>query len=511
MIKRKEWIVIGLLIAIKMVLPFVLSSSVFELHRDEYLYYEQGHHLAFGYLENPPLIGLMAAISSLFGGSFFWIKFWPVLFGGLTLLITIRIVKELGGGLYAQVISSLGIIFSAYLRTHFLFQPNFLDIFFWSLSAYYLLRYINTQSAKYVFLLAFSLVLGWYGKYSVLFFLIALLLSLLLTYHRTIFLRRDFGIALIAGLVFIVPNLLWQYFHNWPLIHHMKELQETQLQHLNRIDFIKEQLLMLFPVAFLWIGGLVWLLRNKKYRIIGYCYLLIILLLMMGSGKGYYALGAYPMMLAGGGVWAERLSIKKRWLRYAFALIIIALSLPFVPVLLPMQKPEAMAAFNKKYGVEKIGVLKWEDGNNHPLQQDFADMLGWEELTIKSENFFYSLSDSVQQNTIIYCRNYGLAGGTKYFAKGSNFRNKIYSDNGSFLLWIPSSLFFRNIILLGRDIPDKEEAVFRHFETMRIVDSCNNPLSRQYGYKIMFFGNGSDSARVLAKEGIRKEQQVFQR
>jgi hypothetical protein len=123
-------LIILLLAAIKFVLPFLLSHSAFEPHRDEYLYYEQGQHLAFGYLENPPLIGLLAFVSSLFGGSFFWLKFWPALFGSFTLLVTAGIVKELGGNLFAQIIASSGILLTAYLRIHFLFQPNFLDIFF---------------------------------------------------------------------------------------------------------------------------------------------------------------------------------------------------------------------------------------------------------------------------------------------------------------------------------------------------------------------------------------------
>jgi hypothetical protein len=77
--EKGKWI-LALLLSVKFVLPFFLSNSGFELHRDEYLYYEQGRHLAFGYSENPPLIGVLAYISSLFGGSYFWIKFWPALF-----------------------------------------------------------------------------------------------------------------------------------------------------------------------------------------------------------------------------------------------------------------------------------------------------------------------------------------------------------------------------------------------------------------------------------------------
>src|SRR6476620_6949808 len=203
---RRENIFILLLIVLKFFLPFLLQNPAYELHRDEYLYYQQGQHLDFGFLENPPLIGLLGYISSLFGGSIFWIKFWPSLFGALTLYITVLLVREFGGKLYAQILAGLGILFSAYLRIHFLFQPNFLDIFFWTLSAYYLVRFINSSSHVYIFYLAVSLALGWYSKYSVLFFITALLLAILLTYHRSIFLKKQFWIAFALGFLLIVPN-----------------------------------------------------------------------------------------------------------------------------------------------------------------------------------------------------------------------------------------------------------------------------------------------------------------
>lgn len=505
---KEKWLVPPLML-LKFCLPFLLSNAVFELHRDEYLYYEQGQHLALGYLENPPLIGLLARISSLFGGNFFRVKFWPALFGAATLWLTLKMAKEAGGGFYAQLIAALGILFSAYLRIHFLFQPNFLDIFFWSLSAFFLLRWINTEQSKYIYLLAVSLVLGWYGKYAVLFFVAALLLSLLLTYHRRIFLRRQFWMALLMGLVFILPNLFWQYFHHWPLVHHMKELQKTQLQHLNRLDFLKEQLLMLMPVTFVWIGGLVWLLKNRTYRVIGYCYLLVVALLMTGSGKGYYALGAYPVLLAAGGVWAEKISVKRTWLRYAFAFLILALSLPFVPLLLPVGNPQTMAVANKKRGWGKLGILTWEDGKDHLLQQDFADMLGWKELARKTGTFFRQQPDSDKAATVIYCRNYGLAGGVKYYAADDDLKAKVISDNGSFLLWISNSIRFKNVILIGGQMPGKDDEVFRHFKKAAVVDSCTDIYSRQYGTKIIYFHKASDSAWLLAQKGLQEKKAEF--
>jgi hypothetical protein len=497
------------LAALKFVLPFLLQHPVYELHRDEYLYYEQGHHLDFGFLENPSLIGVMAFISLLLGGSFFWIKFWPSLLGVLTILITAGIVRELGGKFFACVVAALGILFTAYMRIHFLFQPNALEICSWTLGIYFLLRFINTQQNKYIYFLSLAMALGWWSKYSVLFFATAILISLLLTPYKKVILQKHFWLALLLGFVLVLPNIIWQYMHNWPLMHHMDELRATQLKYISKTGFIKDQFLLLLPVVFVWLGGLIWLLFQSKYRLIAFIYLFTFLLIMLGSGKAYYTLGAYPMLVAAGGVWLERISTTRLWLRWAAVAFILFLAIPFIPVLLPMQPPQQMAVTNKKFKLDEMGLLKWEDQQNHPLQQDFADMLGWKELSGKAEALFLSLPDTAKRNAIVYCRNYGQAGALRYYASDPGFRSKIICDNGTFLLWIPDHLKFRHLLFVGDKMPDNDDAVFQHFQKVTTIDSVSNTFARQYGDKIILFENASDSAWQLANEGLKEMKAEF--
>ena len=507
---HRHKLIVGLAV-VKFVLPYLLVNSVWELHRDEYLYYAQGQHLAWGYLECPPLLGLLAAVSSLLGGGFFWVKCWPALFGSFTLLVTAGITKELGGKQFAQVLAALGIIFSAYLRTNFLFQPGFLEIFFWTLSVYYLLRLINTHQTSYYYLFSMALTAGFWSKYSVLFFITALVAGILLTYHRKLLADKHFWQAAFAGLILILPNVLWQYRHNYPLAHHMQELQETQLQYINKTDFLKDQLLMLLPVAFVWIGGLIWLLFQKKFRLIAVAYITTLILLMLGSGKGYYALGAYPMLLAAGGVFLEKISIHKFWLRPVFIILILLLCLPFLFMLLPVQSPQNMAAANKKYKVAALGLLKWEDQQNHALQQDFADMLGWKELAQKAEYNYDSLTAKGYRNIVVYCRNYGQAGALSYYTNSTGFRKQLVCDNGSFLLWVPRPLQFDHLLFVGRNMPDKADAVFQHFKLVKVLDSVGNPLSRQSGNQIIWFEQADRSAVSLANKDLDEQRRIFGR
>ena len=505
------WSLILLLAIVKFFLPFVLQSSAFELQRDEFLYYQQGQHFAIGYLENPPLLSWLATVSSWVGGTEFWIKCWPALFGSLTVIITCLLTAEFGGRGFAQFIAGLGMMLGAFMRVHALFQPNILDIFFWTLAIYYIVRYVNTRSDKYLFWFTISLALGFWSKYSVLFIGAALLISLLLTQHRDIFSKRNFYLAVGVAILLILPNVWWQYNHRWPLIHHMQELQETQLQYLKPTDFIKDQLLMLFPVLLIWIGGVIWLLRQSQWRFLAFSFLLVLILLIAGRGKSYYALGIYPMLIAAGGSCWEKISTNKIWIRWSLTILGIGLTVPFVPLLLPIWKPERLARFYQSAGFAKTGALRWEDQQDHSLPQDFADMLGWKELSNKAESFYLSLPDSIKQQTIVYCRNYGQAGALKFYARTNEFRDRVISDNGTFLLWIADSLYFNHLVLIGREIPDKEDEVFQHFGSVSIIDSVSNPYSRQFGDKIIIFKDADPLAYRIARDGLNELKQEYRR
>ncbi|MFZ9388285.1 MAG: ArnT family glycosyltransferase [Chitinophagaceae bacterium] len=511
--KKSEayWPLILVLALFKFLLPVILQDPVYELQRDEFLYYEQGQHPGLGYLENPPLLSWLGSVSSWFGGSESWIKLWPCLFGAATLVFTCLIAAELGGKLFAQFLAGFSVLTGAFMRIHFLFQPNILDIFFWTLAVYFIIRWVRDQKNRDLFGFMLSLALGWWSKYSILFIGAALIPALLLSPHRFIFTRKKFYLAILAAALIILPNLGWQYTHNWPVLHHMRELRETQLRFLSPTGFITEQLLLLFPVIPLWTVGLVWLMRKPAWRFLAYTYLFVLILLMLGSGKSYYALGAYPFLLAAGGVAWEKWLAKQDWKRYALSGVIVILTLPLIPVLIPVWKPEKLAPFYQKSGVAKSGVLKWEDGRNHLLPQDFADMLGWKEITEKTERFFKRLPVPAKENTIIYAQNYGQAGSLKYYCRSASFRNKVISDNGSFILWIPDELSMQHLIYVGENWPRPADSVFRHFARVTLVDSVRNPYSRQYGNKIIFYEQIDSGGLRMARESLNEIRQRFRR
>ena len=494
---------------IKFLIPFLLQNSLYEPHRDELLYLAEGHHMAWGFMEIPPLLSVFAWLTHLFGDNIFWIKCWPSLFGAFTFLLTGRIILSLGGKNFALLLAFLPFILGGYLRVHFLFQPNFLEIFFWTLLARSLIGYIQTGKNKWLYLFGIGIGFGMMSKYSVAFFVVSLLLGLSFTRERKIYTNKHLYFALLIGLLIFLPNLLWQYNRNFPVVYHMRQLQRTQLQYLSPFNFLIEQLLMQLPVFFIWLTGL-WYVsfsaKSKPYRFLGWAYCWVIALLLIGRGKGYYALGVYPVLVAFGAYRLEQLTaIRLKWLHVAFLVFPLLFVRAFIPIALPVLSPGKLDDFYRKNHIEKFGALKWEDGKNHPLPMDFADMLSWEEMAQKMARAYNTMSAEEKKNAILFCDNYGQAGAVNFYAKKYNLP-EAYSDNASFLYWIPDSLHFDNLVLLTDDQEEMQHPFIRNFKTAVLYDSITNPYAREYGDLIIILKGGNADFKEMFEKKIEKDK-----
>ena len=513
---KQAWILIISLAVIKLIIPYIGIHPDFELQRDEYLYLSYAQHMDWGYMEAPPLMAVFSWLSLQLGNSMSIVRFWPAFFGALTIIIIGKTVLQLGGKIFAVGIACMSFLVAGYLRMGILFQPNFLEVFCWTWSCYFLVLLIQTNEPKYFYWLAFSFGIGFLAKYSALFFLISVLAAAIVTPQRKWFRSRHLYYSILLALVIVAPNLWWQYQHKFPVLYHMKLLKEQQLEKQDSMEFIINQFLMTLPCFFVWIAGL-WHVfftkAGKQYQLFGWAFIGLIILLLMLHGKPYYTVGIYPVLFAVGAIRfqkiAEKLSLK--WLRFALPVVMTAICIPIIPVSLPIWKPENLRAYYLKNGFDKTGILKWEERDDNALPQDFADMLGWREITEKTAKVYNALPDSARLKTFIYCRNYGQAGSINYFAKQYNLSTTAYSDDASFLFWMPEKYDVENLILVGSRMPGADDAVFQQFETVTIMDSVTNPLSRQYGNKIILFEHAKPGTNEMIANGIKEDKSKFYR
>ena len=489
----------------------LFTCTNYELHRDELLYMAMGHHPAFGYMSTPPLMGFLAfLIAHVFGTSEWAVKFFPILSGSLSVLVIAMMVRELGGRGWAVFLACLAFILSpAFLHTCNLFMPVPFDQFFWLMLAYLTLRLVNTQNERYWIGIGIVLGVAFLNKYSILFFGVSIFVALVLSEHRRLIWSRYFLYALILALVIVTPNLIWQVQHHFPVITHMAELQRRQLSHENPMTFMTGQLMLNFPCVFIWLTGLIcslFIKNEKGIRFIGLSYLFVVIILILGHGKAYYALGAYPMLFAIGGYTMEKYFTGWRvWLSFIFTGFAIAMSLFLLPHSLPVLPIEKMAAYCKSSS-KYMGdwATRWEDGSQHEVPQTYADMTGWKELANLVVMAYDKLDSNEQKHCLIFAQNYGQAGAIQFYGKPHGLPDPV-SLNDAFLFWAPDSVNNNMLIV----VDDKPGALDSLFATYHVFGTVNDRYFRERGLNVYVCRNPRPIWQQYYVDRVKEEKANF--
>lgn len=497
---KRSIILLGFII-LKFVLQSILISPEYELQRDEYLHLDQANHLAWGYLSVPPVTSWISWLISLFGNSIFWIKFFPALFGALTIWVVWKTIESLNGSLFALILGATCILLSVLLRLNTLYQPNSLDVLCWTTLYYCIIKYINSENPKWLYVTAVVFAFGFLNKYNIVFLVLGLFPAILLSKQRKLLAQKHFYIAILLALVLILPNLLWQYNNNFPVIHHMKQLADNQLVNVDRWGFLRTQILFFIGSIVVLIAGLYALLFHKpfqKYRLFFWSILFTLAIFTYLKAKDYYAIGIYPIYIAFGSVYLSNVLVGnwKKYLQPVLILIPVLFFIPIYQITFPNKSPEFILNHQEKY--KKFGLLRWEDGKDHPLPQDFADMLGWKELAHKVDSVYSSLPDSA--NTLILCDNYGQAGAIDYY---TTKKLKAASFNADYINWFDLDKRYTNLIRVKEhnEKDDELKETSPYFETSIVADSIANKNAREYGTTIFLF----KGAKIDIRERIVKE------
>jgi hypothetical protein len=502
---KRNLLLIGFILLKFSVQSFLISPE-YDLHRDEYLHLDQAQHLAWGYLSVPPVTAWISYLIFLLGNSVFWIKFFPSLFGALTLLVVWKTIEELKGDTWALVVGASCILFSALLRINMLYQPNSLDILCWTTFYFTFIKYINSENKKWLYTAAVVFAIGFLNKYNVAFLAIGLIPAILLTEHRRILLRKELYIASIILIVLIAPNLIWQYQNHFPVIHHMKELAEKQLVHVERAEFLKTQMLFFtgaLPAIITSLIAMVFFKPFKPYRVFLLSFIFTLMLFVYFRAKAYYAIGLYPIYI-GIGSGAISMMLKERAKKFMmplFTLLPVLFFLYIYPFAFPNKDPKTIVMEKERY--QKLGLLRWEDGKDHLLPQDFADMLGWKELAQKVDRI-YSLMPE-QEKTFVLCDNYGQAGAINYYTtKGI----KAVSFNADYIEWFDFTTPHVNFIRVKEheDSETEMEETSRYFERTLPADSITNSYAREFGTTIFGFVHSKIDINKRLKEELEKEK-----
>ena len=138
----------------------LVANAHYDVFRDELYFIVCGLHPAFGYVDQPPLIPLIAAASyKLFGTALTPLRLVPALATATTVALTADLARRLGGGRFAQTLAGLCVLLAPALSgRRRAADDRLLQPLTWLACAWILLRLVESGDERWW--LAFGAVVG---------------------------------------------------------------------------------------------------------------------------------------------------------------------------------------------------------------------------------------------------------------------------------------------------------------------------------------------------------------
>lgn len=465
------WSVLLGLAAGRLGLHFIIGSG-YGLFRDEFYYLACGARPDWGYVDQPPLVPMLARLAAAIWGyttiTAGELRTLSALAASGVIVLAGLMARELGGGRYAQGLAALAVFCGPFfLATGELFETVVFDELCWALTVWLVLRAWRHAPGAGWLLVGLAAGIGLETKFTMGLLGLGLAAALALDPVGRRHLRTPWPwLGGAIAFVLLAPNLWWQHTHGWPTAEFIHNNNAWNREEWSLGKFALSQLEYLNPVALALAGAGLWRVFSRRNedggRTLGWIFLVSLATLLVTLGKPYYLGSAYPGLLAVGAVAAEGWTAAQsargrgRWWRPAVAGALILVTLPLTPVALPLVPRERLAG-------------SWVAG----LQHDFGETIGWPELTAQVEDVFLRLSPEEQVHTAVLTMNYGEAAAIEHFRRLPTDVMPVVSKHNNYWFWGPGPVDPQTLILVGTRHPERFEAFFGQIEKAAVID---NPL-----------------------------------
>jgi len=456
-------------IALAKLVFHIYFNNRYGYFRDEFDYMSCGDHLQWGYVDQPPLIPfLIHFCRAALGDSLRSIRFIPAVASSLLVVQTAVLARELGGRRYALLLSAIcAVIAPQYLSNGSLLGTNCLEPNLWMGCAYFAILAIKRNDPRYWLWFGVVAGLGMEEKYSISVFGLGIVVGLLLTEQRRVFLNKWIWLGGLAAFLVFLPNLLWNVHYHWPFVQLIRAIRaDGRDVVLGPVDFFAQQTLLVHPMtAPIWLTGLFALLfssRLKPYRVLGWCYLVCYTDFYVLHGKNYYLAPVYPMLLATGAVVIESAISRPRltWLKPAIAVVLVATGAHIAPVVVPVLSPDAFLAY-LKYLPFKLPVMEHSHARA-ALPQWYADQFGWQEIVDETAVAWNRLAPEERSDCGIFAQDYGQAGAIDFLGRSYGLPRSL-SGHQTWYLWGPRG-YSGNCMIVLDDRKEVLEKLWEHVD-----------------------------------------------
>lgn len=383
------------------VIVHMLTGSRYGFHRDELATLDDARHLAWGYVAYPPMTPFFGRLSLiLFGTSLAGFRFFAAVAEAVAVVLTGLMAREFGGRRGAQLVAAAAATTFCIIGGALMQYVSF-DYLCWMLVAYFTVRLLATDDPRWWVAIGSSIGLGMQAKYTMGFFALGIVTGVLLTDARRYLKSKWLWIGVAASIVIFVPNLIWQAQHHFISLDFLKHIHERDVRIGRTKNFLPEQLemtLLGFPLAMAGLYFFLFSQQGKRFRMLGWMYVIPLLLFVIAKGRFYYLAAAYPMLYAAGSVWGERwlASLRRGWAIAIRGLVWTALAAD-IALMAAIALP--LAPVNSTWW--KIAIK---------VNGDLPEEIGWPELVNQVAQIRDALPAADRNHVGILAANYGEAG-----------------------------------------------------------------------------------------------------
>jgi 4-amino-4-deoxy-L-arabinose transferase-like glycosyltransferase len=408
---RSDWT--PLIAGVAVALLHALVGHRYGLFRDELYFIVCGRHPAFGYVDQPPLVPLLAAGLYDLGGSVWALRFAAALAAGGTVAVTMLLTRLLGGNGIAMAMAGLAAALAPVLvGLSATLSTSTFDPLTWTALAYFVVRAIRLSDDRALLFAGLVAGVSLEIKYSLLLWAPGLALGILATPERALLTRKTLWLGLALATAVALPSIIWQGLHGWPFLE-LGAAAGDKNADTALVPFVLNQFLILNPLfALLAVAGLVVPFVSTRFRDLRFlpiAFVVYFAVVRLGNGKDYYLAAAYPALFA---IAAAALAPLARTTaaRAAFAtatVSAVAISALILPLAAPILVPASLAAYMQRIGIAPQQQEKSFAGT--ALPQLFADQLGWRDFAHQVGAAWQRIPFAERARTGIKVDNYGEA------------------------------------------------------------------------------------------------------
>jgi len=383
-----------LLLGLTLFLLHMFTNHQYGFHQDEMVVVDNAYNLDWGYVEYPPITPFLTRISiSLFGLSLVSARMFAALAHSIVLVLAGLMARELGAKRPAQILAAIATATAPIALNQGTTVMYVTYDFLWSvMSACFIIRLLKSENPRWWLGIGATIGLGMMTKYTMAFFAAGIVGGVLLTDARR-WLKSPWlwgGVGL--SLLVFLPNMIWQIQHNFISLDFLQGIHGRDVEIGRTQGYLLEQLVFCANLAAipLWIAGLYYYFfreDGKRYRMIGWMFVITFLLYLLAQGRSYYQAPAYPMLVAAGAIvwqgWIEKKSEHGArgaawgtWIAVAFGAVFAGiLTLPIAPINSPV--------FNMVAEVHET----------------FTEQIGWDEMVKTVGDIYAALPDEEKART----------------------------------------------------------------------------------------------------------------